>query len=173
VIVSIGDEPDLNFLPETVTTSKGFIQVNESQQTSDPQIFAIGDAVKLGLLTDAIGAGRRAAQAIGGLLAGKPLQGTARPMIDRHRMKLEYFDPRLRTLEGLGHCASACSSCGSCRECDICITICPQGAISKREKGGSDFEMAVNGELCIGCGFCAGACPCGIWTLVENEPVAM
>jgi NADPH-dependent 2,4-dienoyl-CoA reductase/sulfur reductase-like enzyme/NAD-dependent dihydropyrimidine dehydrogenase PreA subunit len=173
VIVSIGDQPDLDFLPETVTTSKGFIEVNESQQTSDPQIFAIGDAVKLGLLTDAIGAGRRAAQAIGGLLAGEPPQGTARPMIDRHRMKLEYFDPRLRTIEGLGQCASACSSCGSCRECDICITVCPQGAISKRENGGGNFEMVVNGELCIGCGFCAGACPCGIWTLVENEPVAM
>ena len=172
VIVSVGDQPDLDFLPETVTTSKGFIQVNEFQQTSDPQIFAVGDAVKLGLLTDAIGAGRKAAQAIGGLLRGEPLEGTARPMIDRHRMKLEYFDPRLRTLEGLGHCASACSSCGSCRECDICITICPQGAISKRENGGREFEMVVNGELCIGCGFCAGACPCGIWTLVENEPAA-
>ncbi|MGD8470729.1 MAG: 4Fe-4S binding protein [Desulfobacteraceae bacterium] len=25
--------------------------------------------------------------------------------------------------------------------------------------------------LCIGCGFCAGACPCGVWDLVENTPL--
>jgi Fe-S-cluster-containing hydrogenase component 2 len=31
--------------------------------------------------------------------------------------------------------------------------------------------MAVNENLCIGCGFCAGACPCGIWNLVENKPL--
>jgi NADPH-dependent glutamate synthase beta subunit-like oxidoreductase/glutamate synthase domain-containing protein 3/NAD-dependent dihydropyrimidine dehydrogenase PreA subunit len=171
VIVSIGDQPDLDFLPETVATSKGFIEVNEFYQTSDPKIFAIGDAVKLGLLTDAIGAGRRAAKAIGALLAGEPLPGAARPTIERHRIKLEYFDPRLRTFEGLDQCASACSSCGSCRECDICITICPQGAISKRDGGEQGFEMAVNENLCIGCGFCAGACPCGIWNLVENKPL--
>jgi NADPH-dependent glutamate synthase beta subunit-like oxidoreductase/glutamate synthase domain-containing protein 3/NAD-dependent dihydropyrimidine dehydrogenase PreA subunit len=171
VIVSIGDQPDLDFLPETVTTAKGFIEVNEFYQTSDPKIFAIGDAVKLGLLTDAIGAGRKAARAIEALLAGESLKGVARPMIERQRIKLEYFDPRLRALEGLDQCASACSSCGSCRECDICITICPQGAISKREGGEEGFEMVVNEHLCIGCGFCAGACPCGIWNLVENKPL--
>ena len=74
IIISVGDMPELDFLPESVETERGFIKVNEHFQTSDPKIFAIGDTVKLGLLTDAIGAGRKAAEKIGDLLSGKDLQ---------------------------------------------------------------------------------------------------
>jgi ferredoxin len=171
VIVSIGDQPDLDFLPETVATKRGFITVNDVYQTTDPQIFAIGDAVKLGLLTDAIGAGRKAAQAINDILAGKRPRGDTRQMIDYSRIKLEYFDPRLMRFDEIQECAEQCSSCGACRDCGVCITICPEGAISKQENGHEDFEMVVDPDRCIGCGFCAGACPCGIWNLVENEPL--
>lgn len=170
VVISIGDQPDLNFLPESVATDRGFIRVNDFYQTTDPQLFAIGDAVKLGLLTDAIGAGRKAAQAIDEILTGKRPRGDKRRMIDYSRIKLEYFDPRLMQFKDVHECGSQCASCGTCRDCGICITICPQGAISKQEKG-KDFEMVVDPHKCIGCGFCAGACPCGIWTLVENDPL--
>lgn len=171
VIISIGDMPDVDFLPETVATDRGFVKVNELNQTSDPQIFAIGDVVKLGLLTDAIGAGRVTAQVMADMLEGKrPRTGSLKP-IDKSRVKLEYFDPRLLTFDDVKHCASQCSSCGTCRDCGICIAICPQNAISKSEKEGGDFEMVVNPDRCIGCGFCAGSCPCGIWNLVENEPI--
>ena len=171
VIISIGDQPDLDFLPETVTTERGFVVVNDIYQTTDPQIFAIGDAVKLGLLTDAIGAGRKAAQAINDILAGKRPRGEIRQAIDYSRVKLEYYDPRLMRFHDIQECAEQCSSCGSCRDCGICITICPQGAISKQENGDEAFEMVVDADKCIGCGFCAGACPCGIWNLVENQPL--
>jgi NADPH-dependent glutamate synthase beta subunit-like oxidoreductase/NAD-dependent dihydropyrimidine dehydrogenase PreA subunit len=171
VIISIGDQPDLDFLPDTVKTSKGFIEVNDIYQTTDSQIFAIGDAVKLGLLTDAIGAGRQAAQAISDILAGKRPRGDTHQIVDRSRIKLEYFDPRLQRFESIEHCSTECSSCGSCRDCGVCVTICPQGAISKQDDGETGLEMVVDGEKCIGCGFCVGACPCGIWNLVENDPV--
>jgi NADPH-dependent glutamate synthase beta subunit-like oxidoreductase/ferredoxin len=173
VIISIGDQPEVDFLPETVRTKNGFIEVNDIFQTTDPQIFAIGDAVKLGLLTDAIGAGRTAAQAIDDILAGKRPQGDTRQIIERSRIKLEYFDPRLQKFESVEHCAMECSSCGSCRDCGICITICPTGAISKKEEGENGLEMVVDGDKCIGCGFCAGSCPCGIWNLVENDPLGV
>ncbi|MCG6919208.1 MAG: FAD-dependent oxidoreductase [Deltaproteobacteria bacterium] len=173
VIISIGDEPDVDFLPETVRIQNGFIEVNEVFQTTDPQIFAIGDAVKLGLLTDAIGAGRKAAQAISDILAGKRPRGDTRQIIDRSRIKLEYFDPRVQSFESVEHCATECSSCGSCRDCGVCITICPKGAISKKEDGENGLEMVVDASLCIGCGFCAAACPCGIWDLVENDPLGV
>jgi NADPH-dependent glutamate synthase beta subunit-like oxidoreductase/glutamate synthase domain-containing protein 3/NAD-dependent dihydropyrimidine dehydrogenase PreA subunit len=171
VIISIGDQPDLDFLPESVATERGFIVVNDLNQTTDSQIFAIGDAVKLGLLTDAIGAGRKAAAAISDMLLGKRPKGDARRMIDYSRIKLEYFDPRMMTFDGIKGCAGQCSSCGSCRDCGICVEICPQAAISKQEKSNGDFELVVDPEKCIGCGFCAGGCPCGIWDLVENEPI--
>ena len=171
VIISVGDVPDLDFLPESVATERGFIKVNEHYRTSDPKIFAIGDTVKLGLLTDSIGAGRKAAEKIGEILSGKDPQVCAsRSRIDYTRVKLEYFDPRLSSFNGVESCASQCSSCGTCRDCGICATICPESAISRQDLGGG-FEMAVDPEKCIGCGFCAGACPCGVWDLVENEPI--
>ena len=171
VIMATGHQPDLDFLLETVATEQGFIVVNDIYQTTDPQIFAIGDAVKLGLLTDAIGAGRKAAQAIDDILAGKQPGSGARQVIDYSRVKLEYFDPRLMRFDDIQECAAQCSSCGACRDCGICITICPQGAISKLQNGSEDFEMVVDPDKCIGCGFCAAACPCGIWSLVENVPL--
>ncbi|MCI0468799.1 MAG: 4Fe-4S binding protein [Nitrospirae bacterium] len=30
------------------------------------------------------------------------------------------------------------------------------------------FEYVVDNNLCIGCGFCAGICPCGVWEMLEN-----
>jgi NADPH-dependent glutamate synthase beta subunit-like oxidoreductase/glutamate synthase domain-containing protein 3/NAD-dependent dihydropyrimidine dehydrogenase PreA subunit len=171
VIVSIGDQPDLEFLPDTVATERGFVVVNDIYQTTDPQIFAIGDAVRLGLLTNAIGAGREAARAINDILEGKRPRTDTRKMIDYSRIKLEYFDPRAIRFADIGESADACSSCGVCRDCGICVSICPQGAISRRERESKDFEMVVDPARCIGCGFCAGACPCGIWNLVENDPI--
>ncbi len=171
VIVAIGDHPDLEFLPETVETERGFIKVDNHYQTSDPQIFAIGDAVRLGLLTDAIGAGRKAAQAIDDILNGRRPKRSMRPMIDPRRVKLEYFDPRRLGFDGVDQCAGECASCGSCRDCGICVSMCPQAAIRRVGGANGDFEMVVDAERCIGCGFCAGACPCGIWNLVENDPM--
>ncbi len=172
VVVAIGgDKPDLEFLPPDVVIERSFIHVNQNYQTTDPQIFAIGDVVKPGILTDAIGAGRKAAQAITDLLQGKRAQVETRKMIDRKRIALEYFDPRVTDFDDIDHCASQCSSCGVCRDCGICVAICPQAAISRREKEEGVFEYGVDEKKCIGCGFCTAACPCGIWDLVENEPL--
>jgi len=171
VFLSIGDAPDLSFLPEEVATANGFVAVNELYQSSDPKIFAVGDAVRPGLLTDAVGAGRTAAAAIADILAGKRPEHSPKEMIDKKRVKLEYFDPRVVVYEDLNQCGSQCSSCGACRDCGICAAICPQTAISRHEAAAGDWEYVVDPDRCIGCGFCAGACPCGIWDLVENTPI--
>lgn len=171
VIVSIGDQPDLAFLPETIATERGFITVNESYQTSDPRVFAIGDAVRLGLLTEAIGMGRKAAASIDDLLRGRKETYDQLPAIDPARVKLEYYDPRVLAFDDPVSCAGQCASCGACRDCGMCETICPQSAIIRRDLGDGNYEYAVEADRCIGCGFCAGACPCGIWRLTENEPL--
>ncbi len=171
VIVSIGDIPDLTFIPKSVQTENDFVKVNDNYQTSDMQIFAIGDVVRPGLLTEAIGAGRIVASTICDILEGKRPAFEKRTMIDRQRVTLEYFDPRITEFADLDHCGAQCSSCGACRDCGICVAVCPQAAISRKALEKNGYEYIVDENLCIGCGFCAGACPCGVWDLIENTPI--
>lgn len=171
VFISIGDVPDLNFLTDDIAVDHGFIRVNEQYQTTHPKVFAIGDAVRPGLLTDAVGSGRKAADSIIELLQGRRPMPSSKQVIDMQRIKLEYLDPRVVEFEDLSHCGSQCSSCGACRDCGICIAACPEAAIQRKEKPEGDYEYVVDSHRCIGCGFCAGACPCGIWNLVENTPL--
>jgi len=171
VVISIGDAPELEFLTEDIETDRGFIKVNEYYQTSNPKVFAIGDVVRLGLITDAIGAGRIASQAIDSLAKGEEPKLEKRPEIDKDRMNPFFFNPRLIEYKDINECANECMSCGRCRDCGICITLCPQAAISRVSLPNGGFELIVNDDRCIGCGFCADVCPCGVWKLVPNEPM--
>ena len=184
IVISIGDAPDLDFLPESISSEGGFVLVNEKYQTSDPRVFAVGDIVRPGLLTDAIGAGRKAAMAIDEMVSdGIPAGRAPWPegfsveysetseRIDYSRMTLEYYDPRATEYNDLGGCASQCSSCGSCMDCGLCEALCPTGAIERRTLDKEKFERTANPDKCIGCGFCGKCCPCGIWDLVENFPM--
>jgi NADPH-dependent glutamate synthase beta subunit-like oxidoreductase/glutamate synthase domain-containing protein 3/Pyruvate/2-oxoacid:ferredoxin oxidoreductase delta subunit len=171
VIMAVGDQPDLGFLPAGIVLVKGFVAVNERYQSSDPRVFAIGDAVRPGLLTDAIGAGRTAAKAIDAILTGRQESYDQLPTVETARVHLEYFDPRLAPAGDLDACSAQCASCGACRDCGLCETLCPQNAISRQALAGEAYEYVVDAGRCIGCGFCADACPCGIWELVESEPL--
>lgn len=171
VIVSIGDKPDLGFLPDTIDTSGGFIKVDEQYRTSDPKVFAIGDSVRPGLITDAIGAGRRVAESIDAALRGAEESYDRLQVMDPGRIRLEYHDPTAREFPDIQTCSVACASCGGCRDCGLCESLCPQQAISRRSLQDGGFEYVVDGERCIGCGFCAAACPCGVWELRENSPI--
>jgi NADPH-dependent glutamate synthase beta subunit-like oxidoreductase/NAD-dependent dihydropyrimidine dehydrogenase PreA subunit len=169
IFISIGDIPDLEFLSDDIATDRGFVKVDENYQTSNSKVFAIGDIVRPGLLTDAIGAGRRAAETIDAIAAGKRPAADPRAIIDIQRVSLEYYDPRVVQYEDLDHCGSQCASCGQCRDCGICVAMCPESAISREETSDGGFEYVVATDRCIGCGFCAGACPCGIWNMIENS----
>jgi NADPH-dependent glutamate synthase beta subunit-like oxidoreductase/ferredoxin len=171
VIMAVGDQPDLGFLPGEIVLEKGFVAVNDRYQSSDPQVFAIGDAVRPGLLTDAIGAGRVAAGAVDNILRGRQDTFDHLPTVESARIHLEYYDPRPSLAGDLNACSTQCASCGACRDCGLCETICPRNAISRHQLEGDAYEYVVDGDKCIGCGFCAGACPCGIWELVENSPL--
>ena len=171
VIMAVGDQPDLDFLPEDIKTERGFIVVDDQFQTSAPQVYAVGDSVRLGLLTEAIGSGRKAATAIDNLLRGKEATFERISMMPVGRVKLEYYDPRPQHYEDVISCAASCASCGSCRDCGMCETACPQQAISRRESKEGSFEYVVEDDCCIGCGVCAGVCPTGVWNLVANDPL--
>ncbi|XPV76393.1 MAG: FAD-dependent oxidoreductase [Desulfovibrio sp.] len=191
VIMSIGDAPELSFLPDNIATERGHITVNAKFQTTDPKVYAIGDVVRPGLLTQAIGHGRHAALTIDEITRGTRPEGDANEALNRsavlvefddpdginaetidyNRMTLEYFDPRMTSFDSLDSCASECSSCGDCRDCGMCETICPRGAISRNALEDGGFEMTSDPKRCIGCGFCASVCPCGIWDIVKNTPI--
>lgn len=167
VIISIGDTPIVDFLPPGIHTEKGWIAVNEIGQTSDVKVFAIGDVTQLGLVTHAIGQGRVTAETIHYQLVHAPRFPEVRQMIAYERIKTEYYDACrgdfVPEKEG-----DRCLSCATCRDCRICETTCYWGAIGRVEHPDGSYEYVVDDDKCIGCGFCAGVCPCGVWEMVEN-----
>ncbi len=171
VVLAIGDVPDLAFLGEHLAVENGFVAVDRFNRTSDPRVFAIGDMVGPGLITDAIGAGKRAARTIHQIVSGKSTEGIEPlPVMDKNRINLAYYDPG-KIAGDLTECGADCASCGNCRDCGICVAICPEAAIQRADLGDGGFEYQVDPDKCIGCGFCKGACPCGIWDMVPNTPL--
>ncbi|HTG00991.1 MAG TPA: FAD-dependent oxidoreductase [Nitrospirota bacterium] len=170
VIISVGDKPVLDFLPQSVNTDRGYITVNDLGQTSDVKVFAIGDATKPGLVTHAIGQGKIAADKIHTLLMNTDYVPEERRVIPYERIKTEYYEVcRLDEIKfSPKKEADRCMSCGSCRDCGMCEQSCYYGAISRKVLPNKSFEYVVDESKCIGCGFCAGICPCGVWEMVEN-----
>ncbi|HKL49046.1 MAG TPA: 4Fe-4S dicluster domain-containing protein, partial [Desulfuromonadales bacterium] len=62
---------------------------------------------------------------------------------------------------------SRCISCGTCRDCSMCLEACPEGAIRRVENPDGSFEYVSDDDICIGCGLCAGICPCGVWAMEQ------
>ena len=172
VVISIGDIPDLNFLDNNINVENGFIDVDQYYQTSEKNIFAIGDVAGPGLITDAIGEGKKVARIIDMIIKGKKdfTDYSILPQIDKSRVKLEYYNP-IQISDTMEDCGSDCASCGQCRDCSICEVICPEGAIKRIALDKDSFEYVSDPDLCIGCGFCKSACPCGIWDIIPNIPI--
>ncbi len=173
VIIACGaqtkDGKGLHFLTPDIYHANGKIKVNENGQTDNLKVFAAGDAVSRGLPTHAIGQGRRCALALHALMTNQYYYPETRPVIPYNRMKLKYFAfERGETGLSLLKEADRCVSCGLCRDCHICETSCYYGAISRVDLGNGEFEYVVDEDKCIGCGFCVGTCPSGVWEMEEN-----
>ncbi len=170
VIISIGDMPLTNFLPPEVHTDKfGWIKADEAGHTSDPKIFAIGDVTMLGLVTHAIGHAKKASEAIHALLSGRSYyRPPIRPVVPYEKIKDVYYETCLGEPSTPAPAADRCMSCAVCRDCHMCEATCYYGAISRKDNEDDSYEYVVDENLCIGCGFCAGICPCGIWEMEEN-----
>lgn len=169
VIISIGEKPVLDFLPSSIHTERGYIVVNDLGQTSDVKVFAVGDATRPGLVTHAIGAGRVAADKIHSLLMNFDYTPEERVMIPYERVKTQYYEACRTDIKfSPKKEADRCMSCGSCRDCGMCVESCYYGAIARKALPNKSYEYVVDESKCIGCGFCAGVCPCGVWEMVEN-----
>ncbi len=178
VIVSIGEEPVLDFLPEGegIEFFRKSWLVPKKDQSIAKGVFTAGDTIKPARLTDAIGSGRRAAYHIDRYVRGEEFA----PFPEKKRIP-----DCLLSKEWFAKCHHSelgdpiddhtrCVSCGTCRDCKMCLESCPEKAISRIEKEDGTWEYVSDPERCIGCGVCAGVCPCGIWTMQENpEPIKM
>ncbi len=170
VIISIGERPDLSYVPREWLTDRGMMDVDGCwQSTKAPGVFAIGDTIIPGLLTHAIGQGAEAAGHIDTFLTGGELVPKKKlDMIPQGCLSKELFRPQNRgrfCVTDAKTETDRCISCGTCRDCSMCLEACPEGAIRRVEKSGGGFEYISDDHACIGCGICSGICPCGIWQM--------
>lgn len=178
VIVSIGEAPILDYLPDDPAIKKfrDTWLVPQKDKSILPGVFAAGDTIKPGRLTDAIGDGRKAAYFADRFVSGLDFAPfPEKKKIPAERLSKAYFDK-------CHHCAlkepaedhTRCVSCGTCRDCKMCLESCPEKAITRIDKADGSWEYISADEKCIGCGICAGVCPCGVWSIEDNpEPIRM
>ncbi len=170
VIISIGERPDLSYVPREWLTDRGMMDVDDCWQSKQAKgIFALGDTIQPGLLTHAIGSGLEVSDYIDDYLNGLELVPRKKPeMIPQWKLSKEVFKPRKRaSFQIIDACEEVhrCISCGTCRDCSMCLETCPEGAIARQEKLDGSYEYISDEQYCIGCGLCAGICPCGVWAM--------
>lgn len=187
VCPSISQEPGWEGI-DTLKNEKGWISADAGGKTSVEGVFAGGDVTNmLGLVTEAIGLGRMAAESIDDYIQNKPHTAAAPLTVIRYeKMYRDFFPKKERnqtknlpaadvkssmtkepmvplTDDEFKSEISRCMSCGLCFDCDNCWMYCSYGAVNKKSKDtprGTHYEF--NLDKCVGCSKCAEACPCGM-----------
>jgi NADPH-dependent glutamate synthase beta subunit-like oxidoreductase/NAD-dependent dihydropyrimidine dehydrogenase PreA subunit len=166
VLISIGESPELDYLPADMAKDRGYLKVDTWGRTNRKGLYAAGDVTAPGLITNALGAGRYTAEAVIADFDSVSLADRDATMVDYDRIRSEYYErDRQKAGEDGDTEALRCLSCGTCRDCSTCEESCFRGAITREETEDGGFQYVVNENQCIGCGFCAAVCPCGIWQM--------
>jgi len=151
----------------------------------DECAFCGGDALSLGTVAKAVGAGRSAAEALCTLLEGATPSAPAQRIALRPQgMHLDLYTaaPRveLRTIPRERWLAEPhseidlpisadefdaevrrCLSCGGCFGCEHCFIYCNAQAYTRSESAGPGAYFRYDAAACEGCGKCIELCPCG------------
>lgn len=174
IIITVGETPDLSFLPENMPMERGCLKPDAQYRITEG-VFTAGDTIRPGRLVDAIGAGREAAIAVDAYLSGGNYTAEAKNKIAPTRLTTAYFKKcSASEIPAVKEDYLRCISCGTCRDCHMCMKSCPENAITRAAKEDGTFEYVSDNNKCIGCGICAGICPCGIWAMYSNAaPVNM
>jgi len=172
--------PDLSNLDGIATTILKTIKVDPvTLSTSKEGIFAAGDAVTGPKnFIEALASGRKAALSIHRFLSGEDLkkdredEGVSVELIS---VPIDFIDSRPRVEEpvlpvekregfkevfllpdehSIIEEAKRCLHCGACYHCNMCMDLCPEGAISKSKEG-----YIINYNKCTGCRICVRECP--------------
>lgn len=188
VVPAIGQDPELETLRSIARADGALVWTDSFGATSTDGVFAGGDVASAArFVTQAIGAGRRAAQEIDRRLQARgKAAGRAAHSVSLDAINTYYYpsatraeSARLATGERLRVGAEVqlglaaeqalaeaarCFSCGNCIACDNCFYYCPDMAI-RRVAGG----YAVDGDYCKGCGLCVQECPTGSIAMREER----
>lgn len=184
VVASIGQAVEMNGF-ENLVGDKPLIPVDPHFQVAGSEkIFAGGDAIKIDLITTAVGQGRKAAEMIDIFLAGYELPRVRKPEVAKLRkLHTYYYKPSEKAVrnhvkvenpkgdfnevlvplesEQVEAESARCMSCGLCFTCKQCLLYCPQEAIELRRKNPIGEKMYTDYSKCIGCHICHEVCPCG------------
>jgi 2-oxoacid:acceptor oxidoreductase delta subunit (pyruvate/2-ketoisovalerate family) len=179
---------------ENLLNGSSWFKVNEwGQIAGKDNIYAGGDAIEGngGTVTEAIGNGRIAAEAIAANLNKNelPTFNKAEP-ISFTSLNMEYFEPAPRVEEAIlpveervgeaeiesgltgreaAREANRCFACGNCLRCDNCWTLCPDSAVLKTDEVAFDGSYYVfDYDYCKGCGLCASECPTGYIRMLDE-----
>ncbi|MEJ2185232.1 MAG: NAD(P)-binding protein, partial [Gemmatimonadota bacterium] len=181
VISAVSQEPDFTGF-EALVEGRDWIKVDEQGRTRVDGVWAGGDVTRLALVTDAIGQGRHAAEAIDHKLQGTEAAPDTRSVIRTDKMQLDHYAPQERaepavleldqrmddfetevnlgfTMEQAVSEARRCMSCGYCFDCEKCWMYCQDQAIDKPSERGVLYSFKLGN--CTGCAKCADICPCG------------
>lgn len=185
VVAAIGQGTDMAGF-ESCTNDTPWLQVDHNYQIKGMEgVFGGGDAVKIHLLTTAIGHGRKAADVMDIHMNGGPLpkRGGHVSVVKYQKLKSDYFTEQPQKKRELVHPdnvvnnweetlrvlseqdvkeeSDRCMSCGLCFECNQCMLFCPQDAITRFKSNPEGEVMFTYYELCVGCHICSEVCPTG------------
>jgi len=184
VVAAIGQSADMQGL-ESIVNGNSWLKVDRHFRIPGKQkVFGGGDAIKVDLITTAVGHGRKAAESIDAFLKGEPLpeQGY-REVTKVQKQDVLYFfhspqakrgniepeevvgnhDELLQALskeEALAE-AARCMSCGLCFDCKQCVSFCPQTAVSRFRDNPEGEKVYTDYSKCVGCHICSLVCPSG------------
>lgn len=152
-------------------------------------VWSGGDALGLGTVTQAIGQGRRAAEAMHAVLRGQVAPAkdgrrwtsgdflhadhyTDRQRLEQaHRPVADWLrEPDLEIKLPIDEAqflseASRCLSCGNCFGCQLCWMYCNTSAFTPRKETSPGFHFDLDPARCEGCGKCIELCPAGYLSL--------
>ena len=188
MIAAISQAPDYEGVEEIKQDNGWTTSVGPYGRLNDTDNLWVGGDIirRLGLVTQAFGDGRLAAEEMDAFVKGEEYQPAAKtPVVSYKTMKLDFYGeaPRNETgalppvdraknfdgyvlgfdKQALLFEASRCMSCGSCFDCDTCWSYCGDSAIKKMPKG---EHYSFIWDKCIGCKKCADECPCSLIDMV-------
>lgn len=181
VVSAVSQPRDFRGFEEIVDGGQ-WVSVDGYGHTRADSVWAGGDVTRIGLVTDAVGQGRRAAEAIERGFLGTEPHVDPRKVIRTDRMHLSHYQPQERqepaTLggsEGMSDVESQvdpgltwdqailetkrCMSCGYCMDCEKCWMYCQDGGFERPATRGGLYTLKLGN--CTGCEKCASICPCG------------